>query len=42
MPIADSVPTNIPLAGILSLSIPLACLVIVLAWWGWLASRRGA
>ena len=28
-------------AGILSLVVPLACLGLVLAWWGWTIRRRG-
>ncbi len=28
-------------AEILTLAVPLACLALVLAWWGWMIARRG-
>lgn len=31
--------TEIP--GILSLVVPVACLALVLGWWGWMIRRRG-
>jgi hypothetical protein len=35
------VPSGSNVAGVISLVAPLACLFLVLAWWGWIIRRRG-
>jgi hypothetical protein len=37
----DAAPQGQVTGGILSLVIPLSCLFLVLAWWGWIIRRRG-